>query len=139
MVGPRDPRTIHAGAPREVGARAKSGGVAPAIVCRAHRASDPFGLDASRPCLSTDRITGLNPIPKDQWNVVRFRVESTGNHGACPTRHFAWSARSLLTAVGTAFAIPLSGRPHAPRTAEHRSTSSPVLDTEAALPRIAGA
>src|SRR5262245_34024972 len=115
MVGPR---TIHAGAP---GARATSGVVAPAIVCRAHRASDLFGLDASRPCLSTDRITGLNPIPKDRWNIVRFRVESAGNHGAWPMRHFAWSARSFLTTAGTAFAIPLSGRPQATRTAVHRS------------------
>src|SRR5262249_47133750 len=140
MLGPRDPRTIHARAPWEVGAHAKSGVVAPAIVCRAHWASDLFGLDASRPYHSNDRGMGINSIPKDRWNVVRFRVDSTGNHGgACPVRHFAWSARSLLTTVGTASAIPLSGRPHATRTAEHRSTNFPVMDTKAALPSIAGA
>src|SRR5262249_4230936 len=92
MVGPRDPRTIHAGAPREVGTRPKSGVVAPAIVCRAHRASDPFGLDASWPCLSTDRITalirsqkisGMSPGFGSKARAIMVRVQciiSLGGH-----------------------------------------------------------
>jgi hypothetical protein len=40
-----------------------------------------------RPCHSTDRISRLNPIPKDRENLIRFRDESAGNHGA-RLRHF---------------------------------------------------
>ena len=80
-----------------------------------------------------------NSIPKGRSNALRFWDHRASHRTACPACHFDVSARNFLTTWGTAFAMPLSGRPHATSTAVHRSTNFPIVETGAALPRIPGA
>jgi hypothetical protein len=62
-------------------------------------------MDVRRPCHCNDRILRLNPIPKAQENLIRFRAENAGNHDVGPLRRLARSARSFLTKTHTPLEI----------------------------------
>jgi len=78
--------------------------VAPSLGSQAGLAS-ALDMDVIRPCHRNDGILRLNPIPKAQENLIRFRAENAGNHDLGPLRRLARSARSFLTKTHTPLEI----------------------------------
>ncbi len=62
-------------------------GQAPSLGSQAGLAS-ALDMEVIRPCHCNDRILRLNPIPKAQENLIRFRAENAGNHDPSSTPRF---------------------------------------------------